>query len=102
MDDGVLARVRSILRVRLYLFGWLGILADAAPSSDELVYASHDRGFALLSMRSPSVSRPYLQCAPDEDIAQWPDDSIWAELDTRLARDGFTLRSGKITWQTRD
>ncbi len=82
---------------REYPFGWLGILADAAPSSEELVYASHDRGFALLSMRSPTVSRLYLQCAPDEDIANWSDDRIWGELRTRLARDGFVLSDGPIT-----
>jgi p-hydroxybenzoate 3-monooxygenase len=77
-----------------YPFGWLGILADAAPASHEVTYASHDNGFALLSMRSPSVSRLYLQCAPDEDIAQWSDDRIWAELRTRL---GFQLNEGAIT-----
>jgi p-hydroxybenzoate 3-monooxygenase len=82
---------------REYPFGWLGILADAAPASHELVYAGHDRGFALLSMRSPTVSRLYLQCAPDEDLAAWPDDRIWDELDTRLERDGFTLTRGRIT-----
>lgn len=81
---------------REYPFGWLGILAEAAPSSKELVYASHERGFALLSMRSPTVSRLYLQCAPDEDIAQWSDDRIWAELRARLGRDGFTLHDGPI------
>jgi p-hydroxybenzoate 3-monooxygenase len=82
---------------REYPFGWLGILADVAPSSHELVYAYHDRGFALLSMRSPSVSRLYLQCAPDEDLARWSDDRIWAELAVRLAAQGFTLATGPIT-----
>jgi len=82
---------------RDYPFAWLGILADAAPSSDELIYAGHDNGFALLSMRSPTVSRLYLQCAPDEDLANWSDDRIWSELATRLGRDGFTLRDGPIT-----
>ena len=83
---------------RSYPFGWLGILADAPPASDELVYASHDRGFALLTMpASPRVSRLYLQCAPDEDIAAWSDDRIWSELHTRLAADGFRLTEGKIT-----
>ena len=53
---------------RVYPFGWLGILAEAPPSSDELIYAYHERGFALLSMRSPEISRLYVQCAPDEDI----------------------------------
>jgi p-hydroxybenzoate 3-monooxygenase len=83
---------------REYPFGWLGILADAAPSSAELVYANHDLGFALLSMRSPSVSRLYLQCAPDEDLDAWSDDRIWAELQTRFSREGgFTLTEGRIT-----
>ncbi|HEY6434926.1 MAG TPA: 4-hydroxybenzoate 3-monooxygenase [Acetobacteraceae bacterium] len=81
---------------REYPFGWLGILAEAAPSCDELVYASHERGFALLTMRSPTVSRLYLQCAPDEYIADWSDDRIWHELRTRTALDGFTLNHGPI------
>jgi p-hydroxybenzoate 3-monooxygenase len=92
--------VEPHLRVfeRDYPFGWLGILADAAPSSQELVYANHDRGFALLSMRSPTVSRLYLQCAPDEDVDAWSDDRIWAELQTRFSREGgFTLTEGRIT-----
>lgn len=70
---------------RVYPFGWLGILADAPPSNDELIYAYHGRGFALLSMRSPTVGRLYVQCAPDEDINQWPDERIWRELQMRLA-----------------
>jgi len=82
---------------REYPFGWLGILADVAPSSHELVYAYHDRGFALLSMRTPTVSRLYLQCAPDEDLARWSDDRIWSELAIRLAADGFALATGPIT-----
>ena len=82
---------------RDYPFGWLGILAEVKPSSDELVYASHDDGFALLTMRSPSTSRLYLQCAPDENIEDWSDDRIWSELHKRLAdRDGFELETGKI------
>jgi len=89
----------GVLRVfqRDYPFGWLGILADAPPASEELVYASHARGFALLSMRSPTVSRLYLQCTPEEDIAAWSDDRIWMELRTRLSRDGFALTEGPIT-----
>jgi p-hydroxybenzoate 3-monooxygenase len=82
---------------REYPFGWLGILAEVAPSSHELVYAYHDHGFALLSMRTPSLSRLYLQCAPDEDLAQWSDERIWSELALRLASDGFTLETGPIT-----
>ncbi len=73
---------------RVYPFAWLGILAEATPASDELVYANHDSGFALLSMRSPEISRLYLQCAPDEDIAHWPDARIWEELHRRLEADG--------------
>ncbi|MFD7879795.1 4-hydroxybenzoate 3-monooxygenase [Streptomyces sp. NPDC059766] len=83
---------------RTYPFGWLGILADVAPSHDELVYARHDRGFALLSMRSPSVSRLYLQVPEGTDAAAWSDDEIWSELDRRLETDdGFTLRRGAVT-----
>ena len=82
---------------RDYPFGWLGILAQAPPSSRELVYAHHERGFALLSMRSPEISRLYLQCAPDEDLALWPDNRIWSELDERLATaDGWKLARGPI------
>ena len=65
---------------REHPYGWLGILAAVAPSSDELVYAHHERGFALLSLRTPELSRLYLQCRPDEDLAAWPDDRIWEEL----------------------
>ncbi len=68
---------------RIYPFGWLGILAEAAPSSDELVYSLHERGFALFSMRSQHVTRLYLQCAPDEDVSAWSDARIWAELATQ-------------------
>lgn len=82
---------------RIYPFGWLGILAEVPPSSDELIYAHHANGFALLSMRSPTIGRLYLQCAPDEDLALWPDERIWAELHTRLADDaGFRLIEGPI------
>jgi p-hydroxybenzoate 3-monooxygenase len=82
---------------RLYPFAWLGMLAEAPPSSEELIYCSHDRGFALHSMRSPRITRMYLQVAPDEDIGQWPDERIWTELHTRLATDdGFTLTEGPI------
>jgi p-hydroxybenzoate 3-monooxygenase len=80
-----------------YPFGWLGILARVRPASHELVYNYHERGFALLSMRSPEVSRLYLQCAPDEHLNLWPDDRIWEELRTRMAtRDGFVLNDGPI------
>ena len=69
---------------RTYPFGWLGILADVPPCSDELIYASHDRGFALASMRSPTRSRYYIQCGLDEKIEDWPDERIWQELKVRL------------------
>ena len=83
---------------REFPFAWLGILADVAPASEELIYTYHERGFALLSMRSPSVSRLYLQVPADENIAQWSDDRIWSELRTRMAtNDGWTLRDGPIT-----
>jgi p-hydroxybenzoate 3-monooxygenase len=83
---------------REYPFAWLGILANAAPSSEELVYSLHERGFALFSMRSHSVTRLYLQCPPDEDIENWPDDRIWEELTARLTTgDGWTPNVGPIT-----
>jgi p-hydroxybenzoate 3-monooxygenase len=82
---------------RVYPFGWLGILAEAAPASEELVYTWTERGFALFSMRSPTVTRLYLQCAPDEDIAQWSDDRIWDELNVRLTtREGWKPNTGPI------
>jgi p-hydroxybenzoate 3-monooxygenase len=81
---------------REYPFGWLGILAAVAPSSDELVYAHHERGFALSSLRSPELSRLYVQCRPDEDIADWSDDRIWSELQLRLGLDGWTLHEGTV------
>jgi p-hydroxybenzoate 3-monooxygenase len=89
----------NILRVheREYPFAWLGILAKVAPASDELIYTYHERGFALLSMRSPEVSRLYLQCSPQEDLANWPDERIWEELRLRMAtRDGWTLQDGPV------
>ena len=80
-----------------YPFGWLGVLAAVAPSSEELIYASNDRGFALHSMRSPEVSRFYLQVAPKEDIAEWPDERIWEELRARLETvPGWTLSTGPV------
>jgi p-hydroxybenzoate 3-monooxygenase len=82
---------------RDYPFGWLGILAEAPPSSEELIYAYHQRGFALLSMRSPHLSRLYIQCAPDEDIRLWPDEKIWTELQARLAsEEGWKLIEGPV------
>jgi p-hydroxybenzoate 3-monooxygenase len=82
---------------REYPFAWLGILAEVAPSSEELIYCYHDRGFALHSMRSPRLTRLYLQCAPDDDVAEWPDERVWDELRTRLATDDpWTLGEGPI------
>lgn len=82
---------------RIYPFAWLGILAQAPPSSKELVYAYHDRGFALLSMRSAQISRLYIQCPPEEDIADWPDERIWEELRERLAtNDNWKLAEGPV------
>jgi p-hydroxybenzoate 3-monooxygenase len=81
---------------RDYPFGWLGILAAVAPSNDELVYSHHERGFALLSLRGPELSRLYLQCRPDEDLDEWPDDRIWEELQLRLGLAGWTLAEGPV------
>jgi len=82
---------------RQYPFAWLGILAQAPPTSSELIYSRHDRGFALYSMRSPSLTRLYLQCAPDEDLARWSDRRIWDELHARLeTRGGWRLVEGEI------
>jgi len=81
---------------RQYPFAWLGILAEVRPASQELIYANHARGFALLSMRSPELTRLYLQCAPDDETGAWPEARIWEELHTRLASAGFTLREGPI------
>lgn len=81
----------------VFPFGWLGILAAVAPSTEELIYAHHERGFALHSLRSPKISRLYLQVPPDEDIAGWPDARIWEELRLRLATDdGWTLTEGPV------
>lgn len=83
---------------RTYPFAWLGILAAAPPTSDELVYSLHPRGFALFSMRSPAVTRLYLQCEPDTILEEWPDDRIWSELQDRLATDdGWAPAAGPIT-----
>ena len=81
---------------RTYPFGWLGILADAPPSTGELIYAYHDRGFALHSMRTPQISRLYVQCDPEDDINTWSDERIWQELQIRLASDGWKLTEGPI------
>ena len=80
---------------RVYPFGWLGILSESPPPDHELIYCFHERGFALFSMRGPNVSRLYIQCDPDEDIENWPDEKIWDELETRLG--GVRpLKHGKV------
>lgn len=82
---------------RIYPFGWFGILVESAPSSDELIYAQHERGFALVSTRSPTVQRLYFQCDPKDSVDNWSDDRIWAELHARTeTRDGWRLNEGKI------
>jgi p-hydroxybenzoate 3-monooxygenase len=91
--------IESTLKVHNheYPFGWLGILAEVAPSTDELIYARHERGFALHSLRSPELSRLYVQCDPHDDIGNWPDERIWEELHTRFeTEDGWQLNEGPI------
>jgi p-hydroxybenzoate 3-monooxygenase len=91
IPDGVLSAFE-----REYPYGWLGILAEVEPSMDELIYTHSERGFALLSLRSPKLSRYYVQVAHDEDIEEWPDERIWEELHRRTALDGWSLREGPI------
>lgn len=82
---------------RTYPFGWFGILVESAPSSDELIYARHERGFALVSTRSPTVQRLYFQCDPHDKVENWSDDRIWSELHARLEHnDGWKLKEGRI------
>jgi p-hydroxybenzoate 3-monooxygenase len=82
---------------RDYPFGWLGILAESKPPSEELIYCHHERGFALFSMRTPQITRLYIQCNPNEKVANWADDRIWQELETRLDAGGdLTLKEGPI------
>jgi p-hydroxybenzoate 3-monooxygenase len=90
--------IASALRTfeREYPFAWFGILAEAPPSSDEVTYVHHENGFALLSLRSPQLSRLYLQCRPDEDLVDWPDERIWNELQARTALEGWSLNTGPI------
>ena len=93
LPDGALAR-----HERIYPFGWFGILVEAPPSCDELIYASHDRGFALVSTRSRTLQRMYFQCDPAENPDSWSDDRIWAEMRARLATlDGWKPVEGPIT-----
>jgi p-hydroxybenzoate 3-monooxygenase len=82
---------------RVYPFGWFGILVEAPSATDELIYAYHERGFALVSTRSPRIQRLYLQCNPNDEVGQWPDARIWEELHARLAgEDGLRLAEGRI------
>ena len=81
---------------RVYPFGWLGILADVPPAHHELIYANHDRGFALASMRSKSRSRYYVQCGLDEKIENWPDERFWDEVTLRLGPDAHVTRGPSI------
>jgi p-hydroxybenzoate 3-monooxygenase len=82
---------------RSYPFGWFGILVEGPPSTEELIYTLHDRGFALVSTRSPEIQRLYFQCDPQDDVEEWPDERIWDELSTRLAtHDGWELAGGEI------
>jgi p-hydroxybenzoate 3-monooxygenase len=92
IPDGVLR-----LHDHEYPFAWLGILAEVAPSTEELIYAPHQRGFALHSLRSPELSRLYVQCEPGDTVEDWPDERVWEELHLRLARDdGWTLKEGPV------
>ena len=91
VPDGALTEYEHV-----FPFGWLGILAEVAPSSEELIYCHSDRGFALHSMRSPQLTRLYLQCEPDEPIDDWPDERIWDELRARFESPGWELSQGPI------
>jgi p-hydroxybenzoate 3-monooxygenase len=83
---------------RQYPFGWFGILVEAPRSTEEIIYTNHERGFALVSTRSPEIQRLYFQCDPEDDTENWPDERIWDELQARLAtEDEWTLTEGRIT-----
>ena len=82
---------------RTYPFGWFGILVEGPPSTEELIYSLHERGFALVSTRSPEIQRLYFQCDPEDSVENWPDEKIWDEMQKRLeTKDGWTLEEGKI------
>src|SRR5262249_10201125 len=89
---------RLTIYERSYPFAWMGILAEAPPASAELVSAHHERGFALLSMRSPTLARLYVQCGPEDDVADWPDARVWEELQKRAATGdgGFRVPEGRV------
>jgi p-hydroxybenzoate 3-monooxygenase len=93
--DAIPAGLRTVWETG-YPYAWLGILADVPPSTDELIYAHHPAGFALHSLRSPQLSRMYLQVPPEEDITAWPDDRIWAELQRRFELPGWELTVGPV------
>ena len=82
--------------LRSYPLGWFGILAKAPPSSEELIYNNHERGFVLVSTRSAQVQRMYFQCDPSDSVENWPDDRIWEELQARMEGGGFRLKEGEI------
>ena len=82
--------------IKEYPYSWLGILAETPPSSEELIYAFHDRGFALLSYRSKKTSRLYIQVGNGDTLGDWPDERIWEELDIRLGTEGWTLNHGPV------
>jgi p-hydroxybenzoate 3-monooxygenase len=81
---------------KIYPYGWLGILAKTAPVHPELIYSNHERGFALISTRSPEIQRHYIQVDPKDDIADWSDDRIWSELHARVDMDGWSILDGPI------
>ncbi len=81
---------------RTYPFGWFGILVEGPPSTEELIYNLHERGFALVSTRSPEIQRLYFQCDPEDEVANWPDERIWEEMHARLDTGDWTLREGGI------
>jgi p-hydroxybenzoate 3-monooxygenase len=85
---------------REYPFAWFGILCEAPPSSDELIYSHSERGFALISQRTETLQRMYFQCDPGEDVADWSDDRIWEELQTRVGANGYVLKEGPVTAKT--
>ena len=83
--------------MRTYPFGWFGILVEGPPSTEELIYNLHERGFALVSTRSPEIQRLYFQCDPEDEVGHWPDERIWSEMHARLdTDDGWTVNEGNI------
>jgi p-hydroxybenzoate 3-monooxygenase len=94
--DGIPEKARAEYQ-RTYPFAWFGILVEGPPSTEELIYTLHDRGFSLVSTRNPEIQRLYFQCDPEDKVENWPDERIWDELSTRLAtHDGWELAGGNI------